>query len=556
MPVSAQIQSQDTYDFIVTREELEDILIEPFGVQPINEVYSVAYYDSASLPPLSIGEYSYTSIPKCFFLMDSTAMEESGILAVQNQPGLALKGKGVLIGIIDTGIDYRNPLFLNEAGRTRIYSIWDQGAEEGERPEGFLYGVEYTREAIDRAIMQENPLELVPQMDTNGHGTFLASLAAGGVNRENDFVGAAPESELVVVKLKEAKQYLRDFFFFSADVPLYQENDIMAGVAYLEQIARRERKPLVILIGVGSNAGNHVGSAPLSDTLNMFGAQNACVAVVAAGNQAAAQHHYFGRTTSLLSPVAVEINVEENVPGFCMELWSYAPELVRVVVQSPTGQRSGSDYPIMEDTQTTNYIFESTIMTMDYRMPGRTRRDLLVFIRFSTPAPGIWTLLVYPQQTITGEFHIWLPIDGRVVFLQPEPNTTITTPGTANIPITVGGYDALSGARYLESGRGFDAIQRVKPDFCAPAVRVSGAGLRNNFVQNTGTSAAAAIAAGASAQTLEWGIVRGNAPIMNSSEVKNLLIRGCTRDENLIYPNPEWGYGQMEVFNSFAILRK
>ena len=556
MPFSAGIQSDDTYDFIVTREELDDILISPFAVQPINEVYSIAYYDRAALPPLSIGEYSYTSIPKCFFLMDSTAMEESGILGVQNQPGLALKGNGVLIGIIDTGIDYKNPLFLDEAGKTRIYSIWDQEAKEGERPQGFLYGAEYSRESIDRALMQENSLELVPQMDTNGHGTYLASLAAGGVNRENDFVGAAPESQLVVVKLKEAKQYLRDFFFFPVETPLYQENDIMAGVAYLEQIAKRERKPLVILIGVGSNAGSHVGTDPLSGTLNMFGAKNAYAAVVAAGNQAAARHHYFGRTTSLLSPVAVEMNVEENVPGFCMELWSYAPELVRVVVQSPTGQRSSSDYPIMEDTQTTNYIFENTIMTMDYRMPGRNRRDLLVFMRFVTPAPGIWTILVYPRQTITGEFHIWLPIDGNIFFLQPEPNTTITTPGMAHISITVGGFDALSGARYLESGRGFDAIQRVKPDFCAPAVRVSGAGLRNNFVQNTGTSVAAAIATGASAQVLEWGIVRGNAPIMNSSEVKNLLIRGCIRDENLTYPNPEWGYGQMDVFNAFAILRE
>ena len=557
MPVSASIQSNDTYDFIVTREELNDILIPPLAIQPINEVYSIAYYDRSSLPPLSVRDYSYTSIPKCFFLMNSTAMEASGILEVQNQPGLALRGRGVIVGIIDTGIDYTNPLFFNEAGQSRILSVWDQSEQGvGEPPQDFLYGVEYTKEMIDRALTQENPRELVPTQDTNGHGTYLASLAAGGEDRENDFIGAAPESELVVVKLKEAKQNLREFYFFSQETPLYQENDIMAGIAYLERKAEQEDKPLVILIGVGSNEGSHVGTGPLSSTLNLFGVKTGYAAVVAAGNQAAAQHHYFGRTTSLLTPVAVEINVEENVQGFCMELWAYAPELVRVVVQSPTGQQSGSDFPILEDTQTTNFIFENTVLTMDYRIPGRTRRDLLVFMRFTTPAPGIWRVLVYPQQTITGEFHIWLPIEGRITFLQPEPNTTITTPGMANIPITVGGYDALTGARYLESGRGFDATGRVKPDFCAPAVDVFGAGLRRNYVENTGTSAAAAIVAGAAAQVMEWGIVRGNASTMNSLEIKNLLIRGCQRDANISYPNPEWGYGRMDIYNSFEILRE
>lgn len=151
---------------------------------------------------------------------------------------------------------------------------------------------------------------------------------------------------------------------------------------------------------------------------------------------------------------------------------------------------------------------------------------------------------------------MWLPIDGKAVFLQPEPNTTLTTPGVANIPITVGGYDAFTNARYIESGRGFDATGRIKPDFCAPAIDVSGAGLRNNFVENTGTSVAAAIVAGTAAQVMEWGIVRGNAKTMNSLEIKNLLIRGCEREESLSYPSPEWGYGRMNIFNAFEILRK
>ncbi len=569
MSVSDIIQSNDTYDFIVTRDELRNLRLDPLAIQTINEDYSVVYYDRMKLPPLSIGYYSHSYIPKCFFLMDSTSLDVSGVLSLQNQPGLALKGEGVLVGVIDTGIDYTNPLFQDGGGYTRILSIWDQTAVSGRDmtedsaniaaaspPQGFLYGAEYTREQINQALTSENPRQVVPVLDENGHGTFLASVAAGSTDRENDFTGAAPMSELVVVKLKEAKQNLREFFYLPQNEPLYQENDIMAGIAYLESIAIREEKPIVILIGLGSNFGSHVGSDPLSAYMDTVGGYTGRVVVVAAGNEAAAQHHFYGEAKSVLNPVKAEINIEEGVDGFCMELWSYAPEQVRVVMQSPTGQQSQYGFPISEDTQTTNFIFENTTVVIDYGIAGRGRRDLLVFFRFSRPAAGIWTLLVYPVNAITGAFHVWLPIMSRTSFIQPEPDTTITTPSAANIPITVGGYDGLTGARYLESGRGFDPIGRVKPDFCAPSVNVSGAGLRNNYITYTGTSAAAAITAGVAAQVLEWGILRGNASTMNSSEVKNLLIRGCKRDSNLVYPNPEWGYGKLDVYQAFQVLRE
>lgn len=579
MPCSNIIQSNDTYDFIVTREEFRDLRVAPLCTQKISEEYSVVYYNRAVLPPLSIEAYSYAAIPKCFFLMDSTSLDVSGILSLQNQPGLALRGQGILMGLIDTGIDYTNKLFLDSAGQTRILSIWDQTAQphmqqtmeqgimEGDNmaegsgstmpPQGFQYGVEYTREQMNEALEAENPMEVVPVTDVNGHGTFLASVAAGSADPGNDFIGAAPLSELVVVKLKEAKQNLRDFFFLPANEPLYQENDIMAGIAYLESVAQRENKPLVILIGLGSNQGSHAGTSPLSTYMDTVGSFTGRAIVVAAGNQAAAQHHYHGEARNVLIPVRMEINVGENVDGFCMEVWSFSPEQVRVVLQSPTGQQSQGIFPISEDTQTTNFVFENTVATVNYRVAGRERRDLLIFIRFSRPASGIWTILVYPQNSITGEFHAWLPIQVRpsITFIQPDPDTTLTTPSDTNVPITVGGYDGLTGAGYLESGRGFDAIGRVKPDFCAPAVDVSGAGLRGNYVTNTGTSAAAAITAGAAAQALEWGILRGNAPTMNSAEVKNLLIRGCRREENRSYPNTEWGYGRLDIYNSFEVLR-
>lgn len=571
MICSEIILSNDVYDLIVSSDERNTPLIEPACVQSINRNYDVLYYDRSTVPPLSIREYSYTSIPKLFSLMDSTSLDVSGILAVQNQPGLALNGEGVLIGIVDTGIDYTNPLFLDETGNTRIVSIWDQtavlaGEENGqEEPlaDGLFqpaYGAIYRREQINEALNAENPYAVVPERDTNGHGTYLASIAAGSEDAANDFIGAAPQSECIVVKLKEAKQNLREFFFVQGEEPLYQENDIMAGIAYLDAVASREQKPLVILLGIGSNQGSHTGTGPLSIFLNEIGTRIGRVVVVPAGNQAVAQHHFYGEAKSVINPVKVEMNVEEGIEGLCMELWTYAPELVRVVVQSPTGQQSQGGFPVSEESQTTNFIFENTVLTLDYRIAGKESGDLLIFFRFVRPAEGIWTIFVYPENAITGAFHIWLPIQplvgNDIVFIEPNPDTTVTTPGNTETTITVGGYNGLTGVRFLESGRGFSGNGQVKPEFCAPAVEVTGAGLRRDYITQTGTSAAAAITAGAAALILEWGVLRGNAPTMNSVEVKNMLIRGCERDGNQIYPNTQWGYGRLNLYRAFELLRK
>ena len=573
MDCSGFIQSEESLELIVARDEVESPLVAPVCTQTINEQYAIWYYNAAEMPPLSVERYSYTAIPKVFWLMDSSALDVSGVLALHNQPTFSLRGEGTLVGIVDTGIDYTNPLFQDVAGGSRIRAIWDQtqvrgedflqgehSAEETQVLERFRYGMFYEQAQIESALASDNPQELVPVTDENGHGTFLASIAAGSEDTERDFVGAAPACELVVVKLKPAKRNVRGFFYLPEEELLYQESDIMAGISYLEYIADRENKPISILIGLGSNQGSHTGSDSLSLYLNSIGAYRGRSITIAAGNEAIAQHHFYGESKSVLSPVEVEINVEEGVQGFCAELWSFSPEQVRVVVQSPTGQRSRGDFPITEETQTTNYVFENTMLTINYRVAGRRSGDLLIFLRFSRPTKGIWTIYVYPQNAITGAFHVWLPIQRKVgsdvVFVRPNPDTTITTPGTADVPMTVGAYEALSGIRYLPSGRGFDALGEVKPDFCAPGEDVSGADLRNNYVENSGTSVAAAISAGVASLCLEWGIIRRNAPTMNSVQIKNLLIRGCEREQNMEYPNREWGYGKLNVYNSFVILRE
>ena len=180
-------------------------------------------------------------------------LAQTGSIRVQDPP-LSLQGAGVVMGFIDTGIRYELNVFRREDGSSRIMSIWDQTIQDGEPPEGFLYGTEYTRADIDQALQTEDPLRLVPSTDTDGHGTQMASVAAGSIIDQGlTFRGAAPQTDIAVVKLKEAKPYLREYYLVADDAAAYQENDIMEAVSYLERMAIALHRPVVIVLGIGTN---------------------------------------------------------------------------------------------------------------------------------------------------------------------------------------------------------------------------------------------------------------------------------------------------------------
>ena len=458
------------------------------------------------------------------------------------------------------GIDYRNPVFQNGPASSRIISIWDQTIRDGTPPEGFLYGSEYKRNEINTALRSDNPFELVPSMDENGHGTFLAGVAAGSPNVANDFSGAAPYADIAVVKLKPAKQNLRDFYFIPEDAVAYQENDVMAAIAYLNKLAMEENRPLVLCIGLGTSMGSHGGTGPLSLYLNDIAALKDHVVVAAAGNEANARHHFYGTLMKQEDSETVEINVGENIRGFTAELWARAPELYSVAITSPTGEQIRR-IPVMQRSRVVyQFIFEETVVSVEYQTVGVRNGDLLVFFRFDRPTRGLWQITVYAEDTIVeGHYHIWLPLrpfmSGDVVFLRSNPDVTLTVPSTAEVPMTVGAYDVQSGSLYLDSSRGFTAVGGIKPDYVAPGVNVYGPDLRNRYTTRTGTSAAAAVAAGGSALLLEWAIKRQYDRNVNSVNIKNYILRGARREENRTYPNQEWGYGELDIYEALNKLR-
>ena len=558
-----RILSDDYYDFIVDDIRtpfLSGVLLDNVCEQPVGNNYRCIYLSRIQVAPITLEKFSYNSIPKCFSPTSMETMNQAGILPLQTYPTLKLTGKGVLIGFLDSGIDYQNPIFRNLDGTTRIAGIWDQTIQDGTPPAAFAYGSEYTREQIDQALLLENPLNLVPSVDTDGHGTFTASLAAGSGNPEEAFLGAAPDAVIGVVKLKQAKQYLRDYYFISKDTVCYQENDILLGLHYLEQLAKQLNLPLVYCISVGSNAGGHVGALPLSQVLNNYGAYANQVPVVGTGNESDKRHHFYNEIPDNSTIQTVEIRVGESVPGFTMELWTSIPNILSISLISPSGENTNR-IPIRANSRTTfDFLFERTRVTIDYQLIVEKENSELIFFRFDAPSSGIWRINVEPIRIIDGRYHIWLPVtellQGEVFFLNSNPYYTITNPGNANSAITVSYYDSASNSIATASGRGYGRNDQIKPTITAPGINVKGALPNGRYAIRSGASISAAITSGAVALLLEWIIYQLGFPAIDSYQIKSLLILGAVRGSNMEFPNREWGYGQLNVYNTFEEIRQ
>ncbi len=542
------VYSEDYYDFIVETRP-EDLVGPGYCTQKVDYNYAAVYYQPTSTDPvLNLKDYTYTAIPNCFGLLDQSALESSGVIRVRDQPNLSLTGRGVLIGFVDTDFDYTSPLFCHSDGTTRIERIWNQQDRSGIPPEGFIYGTEYTREQINEDLLANGERQRIPYQ--NGHGTHLAALAAGSVDYQNQFSGVAPECDLAFVQLKTAKQYLKDFYFIPDQVQVYQENDIMAGIHYLNMLAAKQHKPLALCIALGANIGSRGGDSPISVALSAVSSMRQRCVVVAAGNEADKRHHYLGGITGQFGEEQVEISVSEGVDGFIAELWALAPELYDITVLSPTGERFNA-YPAIPGSHVEyDFIFEGTHVSVDYRLVGTSDSNELIFLRFDAPISGIWTLIVRARIYTEGYYHIWLPmsemLSGEVIFLRSNPDTTITVPADTRFPITAAGYNSKDNSIYYESGRGYAASGAIKPDIAAPAVDVYGPVGNGRFDVRTGTSIAAAITAGAGAMMLEWTGVRRNDISATTANIKNYFIRGAVRNDIGQYPNREWGdYGNI-----------
>ena len=491
------VLSEEYRDFMFTDRFFSLLREGTYLTQPAGTLYQNVYLPRSEAERFPENDIPYYSIPKCFTPLDMGALNAAGITTVQNYPGLELKGQGMLIGFLDTGIDYPNPVFRSLDGSTRILGIWDQTIQDGNPPEGFCYGSAYTREDINKALQQEDPFAFVPTKDEDGHGTFTASVAAGSANVENQFVGAAPEAMIAMVKLKPAKQYLREYYFIREGALAYQENDMLAGLYYLNRLALKYDRPLVLCVPLGGSLGGHNGTAPVCEELEFYAGQKNRVVVTGTGNEADKRHHYQGETSGQKEREMVELRVGPGVRGFQAEIWTDIPDVLAVSLYSPSGEQI-QKAPIRQNSRNEyRFLLEQTTVIIDYRLLVERTNSELIILRFINPAEGIWKIGLEPLQSIDGLFHIWLPVSdfltGEVYFLRSSPDETILEPGSTPSAITASFYNWEENSVAVQSGRGYTRNRMIKPEFAVPGVNVTGAVPGGTFTERSGSSAASAI---------------------------------------------------------------
>lgn len=559
-----QIISSDSYVDILVRykDDVDEILARYPDVcsQIVNENWIVVYANVNEIQPINYYSYGYYPIPKLYGLMDNTNMVESGIIRVHNQPTLELTGEGVIIGFVDTGIDYLHEAFIDEYGKTRILSIWDQNDSDGNMPEGINYGSEYSRTMINEALSSDDPYSIVPEKDEpGGHGTFMAGIAAGS-RKGSDFVGAAPDSDIVMVKLRQAKPELRKFYLVNDDARAYSETDIMIGIRYLLQVAARENKPIVICLGVGTSYGPHTMGTPLTQMISLTADLVTTTVVVPVGNEGNARHHFRGIVDSTDEYTIAELRVGTGEKGFMLELWGRLPDIFSIGIVAPTGEIVNRIPSRNLVSRREEFIFNNTIIDIDYKLVETISASQIISMRFIDPSPGIWQIRVYTDNSISGEFNMWLPISefltSDTYFVQSDPFTTITQPATASAPISVAAYNHRDDSLWMDSGRGYTADGIIKPDISAPGVDIYGprSGSVDGYTIKSGTSVASAHVAGAAALIFQWRVRRDTEAIVNTLDIKTLLIIGARRNPRVVYPNRDTGYGYLDIYGVYESL--
>lgn len=514
--------------------------------------YAVIVIEEERIGQLAqLPEVEFIEKPKKLYFQTDVGRQVSCIDIVQDMP-LSLRGKGTLIGIVDSGIDYENAEFRNEDGTTRIVSLWDQSVN-GRPPAGYLAGTEYTREQIDAALATEDKevrRQMVKTSDVSGHGTAVAGIAAGnGRGSEGRrFRGAAPEAELIIVKMGTPRE---------GGFP--RTTELMRGVDYIVRKAVELRRPVAINISFGNTYGSHDGTSLVERFLNDIADMWKNVICIGSGNEGASAGHVSGKVRRQISET-VELAVQQREPALSIQIWKSYVDEMGVSVISPSGRQAG---PFYEFLGAQRYILGDTELLIYYGEPKPYSVKQEIYLSLLPGKQyiesGVWKIVLTPGRIVDGEYQMWLPtqtsLNMGTAFLQPNSMSTLTIPSTASLAVTVAAYDARTFSYADFSGRGpagmYEGENVLKPDIAAPGVRVTAPVPGGGYQSFSGTSFAAPFVTGSAALLMEWGIVRGNDPYLYGEKVKAYLRKGAKQLAGYErWPNALLGYGALCVRDS------
>lgn len=515
------------------------------GGDGIQAVPLLGGYAVVTLPETEIDAYSdrqqveFIEKPKRLYFETLQAKEASCILPVQAGAN-GLTGEGILVGVVDSGVDYFHPDFRNEDGSSRILRLWDQSLD-GKPPRGYVTGTEYTKEEIDKALAlgETEGRRLVPSRDSSGHGTAVLGIAAGngrassGVNR-----GVAYKSDLLVVKMGNAREN-----------SFPRTTELMEGIDYLIRQTVKMRRPIAINISFGNNYGSHQGDSLLETYLSNAANVGRSVICVGSGNNGNDRIHTAGQLRQGQTET-VEMSIGTYETTLNLQLWKAYADEIEISIETPSGERLPT---LSEKIGTQRYRAGETDLLIYYGKPGPfqvTQEIYFDFIPVETYlTSGIWKIHLHGRRIREGNYNLWLP-GGNVLnpvtgFYRPIAAETLTIPSTAAKVITVGAYDSRLNAYADFSGRGGSNLSFPKPDLVAPGVNITAPTPGGAYTSVTGTSFSTPFVTGSAALLMEWGIIQRNDPFLWGEKVKAYLRRGAQPLPGFNeYPNEAVGWGK------------
>lgn len=515
--------------------------------------YLIAGYAIVTVPePLvesvsALDQIEYVEKPKRYYYSQIGPAEGRCFpLVTMREPYLS--GEGVLIAVLDSGIAYEREDFRKSNGDTRIRFLWDQ-----------TLGVEFGEEQINLALQEptgEQRFTLVPSVDVSGHGTAVAGIAAGYIEG-GSYIGAAPQADLLIVKLGLPR-----------DQGFPRTTEIMRGVTYALRKANELQMPMVINLSFGNSYGSHDGSSLLERFLDNAAEIGRTVICVGSGNEGSSGGHFAG---NVAETQMVELAVAEYETNLNLQIWKNYNDVYNIYLGAPSGDEAEITVPVnggkytlrLEETEVLVYLGEPT----PYAVAQEIYLDMIP-VGGPYINSGIWTIRIEPVEVVTGQYYLYLPAgagrSSRTTFFRPTPDVSLTIPSTAAKVITVGAYDFIYDSYADFSGRGYADASRtvgvvtaglVKPDLVAPGVNILAPDVYGGYTSVTGTSFATPIVSGAAALLMEWGIVKENDEFLYGEKVKAYLRAGAQplRGES-VYPNDRVGYGKLCVSESLPRL--
>ncbi|HBF3359630.1 TPA: S8 family serine peptidase [Clostridioides difficile] len=468
------------------------------------------------------------------------ATEEMGVNFFKNNPNINITGRGTLISIADTGIDYLHPDFIYPDGTSKIVYLWDQ-TKEGTPPDGFYIGTEYTREDINRAIAENDPSL---SQDEVGQGTMLSGICAGLGNVNSEYAGIAEDSELIIIKLGKIDDFYNSAMLFAASQYAYKK-------------AFELGRPLVINMSLGTSS--LAGLTNRSNSEKAFFTRGLCI-TAGAGNEGNTQTHTSGIIPYVGGSVEVELELNEDEEELSLELWLNRPDKADVIIVSPTGEESKSVGISNYNKVTGLFDLEGTEYSITYIYPTTFSGQQFTNVTLKNAKRGVWKIRLVGVYIITGRYNLYLPnrelLKSGTRFREVDPFYTINYPAIQDDLITIGAYNTINGSLWQSSSRGPTIEDRLKPDIVAPGVNIIAAYPGNTYATITGTAAASAHAAGAAAMYFQYTFVDGRYPNQAYvQKIKTFMQAGARKDSNTVYPNTNSGYGLLDVRGMFDVLR-